>query len=201
MTSDGSTDRFRLFVAIAVPEAVRNEMIRVQRELQPLAPRGMVRWARPEQFHLTLRFLGGVSSDRVADLQKAVRTACCDVPMLPLQAQGVGFFPHARSPRVVWVGINDSDNQLADFQKKIENAVRPFAAEKGSENFAGHVTLGRFKSFNRLTISRLTDAAETMKARQFGDWTVGEVEVVRSELSKIGTVYTKLALCPLRAKN
>ena len=153
MAEDSSTKKLRLFVAIPVPDAVREEMLRVQHELQPLAPRGVVRWTKPEQFHLTLRFLGDVSSDRVAGLQESVRAVCSGVPALHLRAQGVGFFPNARSPRVIWIGITDGENRLVDLQRKIEAAVQPFTAEQGGERFAGHVTLGRFKQSKRLEIN------------------------------------------------
>ncbi len=201
MADESSTEQFRLFVAIPVPDAVRDEMLRVQRELQPLVPRGVVRWAKPEQFHLTLRFLGDVSSDRVSDLQEAVRTVCSGAPTLHLRAAGVGFFPNARSPRVVWVGINNDENRLVELQKKIDSAVRQFTAEQGSERFAGHVTLGRFKFVNRLDTSELTTSAESMKDRLFGEWTAREVEIIRSELSPSGARYTVLAAFPLGAKN
>jgi RNA 2',3'-cyclic 3'-phosphodiesterase len=200
MTSDGSTERFRLFVAITVPGAVRNEMVRVQRELQPLAPRGVVRWTKPEQFHLTLRFLGDVASNDVADLREAIRLVCSDKPVLHLYARGVGFFPNARSPRVIWVGAGDAANHLLELQKEIETAVCPFTTEQGSEHFVGHVTLGRFKHFNRPEIGELTATAKAMENRRFGHWTAREVEVVKSELSRTGTVYTRLAACPLGAK-
>jgi 2'-5' RNA ligase len=193
MTGENLTEQLRLFVAIAVPDAVRDEMIRVQRELQPLAPSGAVRWAKPEQFHLTLRFLGDVPSNRVAALQEAVREVCSGVPALPLCARGVGFFPNARSPRVVWVGVNDDENCLAKLQKKIESAVRPFTAGQGGEDFAGHVTLGRFKQFRRPEIGKLTACAETMKDRVFGEWPARKIEIIRSELSSVGARYTALA--------
>ena len=80
VAEDSSTEKLRLFVAIAIPDPVREEIIRVQRELQPLAPRDAVRWTKPEQFHLTLRFLGDVSADRVAALKESVRAVCSGVP-------------------------------------------------------------------------------------------------------------------------
>ena len=197
---EDSGERFRLFVAIKVPEVVRNEIICVQRDLQPLAPRGMVRWTKAEQFHLTLRFLGDVSSDRIADLLETVRLVCSDKPVLNLYAHGIGFFPNARSPRVIWVGVNDAENYLAKLQEQIESAVSPFTTEPNGGYFIGHITLGRLKHFNRLEIVKLTGAAERMKDRQFSKWTACEVEVVKSQLSKNGTTYTTLAVCPLRAK-
>ncbi|MGH7992091.1 MAG: RNA 2',3'-cyclic phosphodiesterase [Limisphaerales bacterium] len=180
-------------MAIPVPAAIRSEMVRVQHELQPLAPRGVVRWAKPEQFHLTLRFLGDVSSDRVAGLQESLRMACSGAPQLHLRAQGVGFFPNARSPRVIWIGISDGENRLADFQRKIEDAVQPFSAGPAGERFAGHVTLGRFNLVKWLDIKLLTTSAETMKDSRFGEWTVREIEIIRSELLATGSRYTLLA--------
>jgi 2'-5' RNA ligase len=199
VTGESSTEKLRLFVAIPVPDAVREEMLRVQRELQLLAPRGAVRWARAEQFHLTLRFLGDVSSNRVTALQAAVRAVCSGAPASPLRALGVGFFPNVRSPRVVWVGINDG-GRLAELQKKIENVVSPFTDEPGGEHFAGHVTLGRFKQFKRQEIGKLAAGAETMKDRVFGEWTARKIELIRSELSSSGAHYTVLAAFSLGAE-
>jgi RNA 2',3'-cyclic 3'-phosphodiesterase len=193
MTGESAIERFRLFVAIPVPDAVREEMLRVQRELQPLAPRRVIRWTRPDQFHLTLRFLGDVSSDRVTDLQDSLRAACSAAAPLHLRAQGVGFFPNARSPRVLWIGVNDAESRLGDLQRGVEAAVQRFTAEPGGERFAGHLTLGRFKQFGRLDIKALTAHAETLKTRMFGEWTTPGIELIRSELSPIGAHYTTLA--------
>lgn len=197
VTSEGSSERLRLFVAIAIPDAVREEMARVQDELQPLVSHEAVRWTKLEQFHLTLRFLGDFPSDHVSDLQESVRGVCSSTAPLHLRAQGVGFFPNARSPRVIWVGANGDDNRLMDLQKKIEDAVRTFTVQKGGEYFAGHVTLGRFKQFNRLEIRKLTACAETMKDRTFGEWTARGIEIVQSELSPTGARHTLLAALPL----
>ncbi|HEV2437714.1 MAG TPA: RNA 2',3'-cyclic phosphodiesterase [Verrucomicrobiae bacterium] len=184
-------------MAIPVPDAVREEMLRVQRELQPLAPRGVIRWAKPEQFHLTLRFLGDVLPDHVAGLRESLHTACSGVRVLHLRAQGAGFFPNARSPRVLWIGVSDAEGRLGDLQRKIEAAVQPFTAEPGGERFAGHVTLGRFKQSGASEIKALTGHAETMKNRMFGQWTAPEIELIRSELSPTGAHYTSLTTFPL----
>jgi 2'-5' RNA ligase len=199
MTENGPADKFRLFVAITVPDAVGGEVLRAQREWQPLAPRDVVRWTKPEQFHLTLRFLGDVASAQVAGLQESLRTACTGTPPLRLRAQGVGFFPNARSPRVIWVGINDEENRLATFQTKIESAVQSYAAERGGDQFAGHITLGRFKQYNHLAIKELINHTKSLQNRLFGEWTALEIEIIRSELLPAGPRYTSLATCQLGA--
>jgi len=185
------------FCGDTVPGAVREEVVRVQRELQALVPRDVVRWTKPEQFHLTLRFLGDVPSTQVTGLRESIGTACAGTPPLHLRAQGVGFFPNARSPRVIWVGINDKENRLGTFQKKIESAVQTYTVERGGERFAGHITLGRFKEHNRLDNNELTNYSQSMKSRLFGEWTAREIEIIRSELLPAGPRYTSLAVCQL----
>ena len=199
MADDSSTEKLRLFIAIPIPEPVRDEIIRVQRELQPLVPPNVVRWTRPDQFHLTLRFLGDVPADGVEDLKQSVNAVCRIVRPLSLRAEGVGFFPNPRSPRVIWVGIKDRAGRLVDLQKQIETAVGPFSPEPGEKNFTGHVTLGRLKNPRPTDTRDLAARAQSLEKRLFGEWTAHEIEIIRSELSTVGARYTSLAAFRLGA--
>jgi 2'-5' RNA ligase len=200
MTDKTPAGRLRLFVAIPIPEPVRNEMTRVQRELQSLAPPRAIRWTRPEQFHLTLRFLGGVPVARLENLKAAVGAVCANARPLPLRAAGVGFFPNARSPRVVWAGIQDAEQLLIDLQKQIEAAVQPFTAMRGAENFTGHATLGRVRDLKRSDAGKLAAQAQAIGNRRFGEWMAREIEIVQSELSSAGASHRSLAAFPLAGK-
>jgi len=192
MTAENSTQKLRLFVAIPMPETVRNETTGVQRELQRLVPGDAIRWTKPEQFHLTLRFLGDVPVERVPALQETVNAVCAGVSALCLRAQGIGFFPNARSPRVIWVGVNDGEGRLVDLQKKIEGAVQPFTQETGSGKFVGHVTLGRVKFLKRPEIEKLAAQARSVQDRSFGEWTANEIEIIQSRLSSAGAEHSLL---------
>lgn len=193
MADDDASETLRLFVAIPLPGPVRKEIAGVQRELQRQVPPQAVRWTPPEQFHLTLKFLGAVPAGCISALREALRTACAQSAPLPLRAEGAGFFPNARSPRVVWVGVNDNASRLADLQRGIETAVESFTREARTERFAGHVTLGRVKFLKPQEIGRLTACAETSKHRRLGDWTAGAVELIQSQLSSTGAQHTVLA--------
>ena len=105
-------DHLRLFVALAIPEPVKDELEKAQGELRRLLPQGTVRWTRREQFHLTLRFLGNVEAQSLATLSQALNLAARVFAPLQLQARQVGFFPNARFPRVLWVGVR-CDPQIA----------------------------------------------------------------------------------------
>ncbi|HTY86010.1 MAG TPA: RNA 2',3'-cyclic phosphodiesterase [Candidatus Acidoferrum sp.] len=199
MTDPGPAATHRLFIAIALPPVVQEEIILVQRELQPLVPREVVRWTRPDQFHLTLRFLGNFPVHEVEGLKRAVGDICRNASPLGLQARGVGFFPHARSPRVVWVGVDDSERRLLGLQKQIETAVSPLSSEPGEKNFAGHVTLGRLKNPRPSDVRDLVVRVQALESRAFGNWMASEVEIIRSELCPAGARYTSLAACRLAA--
>ena len=199
MTPDRPSGHLRLFVAIPVPGQVRDEILRVQRDLQPLVPREVARWTRPNQFHLTLRFLGNVPVTDVENLKQSVESACRDVPPLALVAKSIGFFPNPRSPRVIWAGINDDEGKLVDLQKRIETAVSPFSAEPGEKQFQGHVTLARLKNPRPSETRGLAAWVQTLTDRTFGSWMAGEIEIIQSELAASGAHYTSLAVFPLAA--
>jgi RNA 2',3'-cyclic 3'-phosphodiesterase len=201
MPTDNPTGQLRLFVAIALPETVRAEILRVQRGLQPLVPREAARWTRPEQFHLTLRFLGKVPAEAVEGLKQSVEAVCRNASPLALSAKGVGFFPNPRSPRVIRVGIHDGSGRLLDLQQRLEMAVSPFSPEPGEKNFTGHVTLGRLKKPGSGEVRALAARAQSLVNQMFGNWTAHEVEIIRSELSSPGACYTLLAAFPLGAEN
>ena len=203
MADENSNEQYRLFIAIPVPEAIRTQIMRVQRELQRLLPPEAVRWTKADQFHLTLRFLGNVPSNCLSVLQESVHAVCTGSSRLFLEARGVGFFPDARSPRVVWVGIRERQNRLLPLQKKIAEAVRSFSGESSEDRFAGHVTLGRFRQLKHLNVNAIKGGAEKMKNRLFGQWAAEQIQIVRSELSGTGprhrvmaTILLSTQICP-----
>jgi 2'-5' RNA ligase len=184
-----------MFVALSLPEEVRAEVERAQSELRGGLERARVTWTRREQFHLTLKFLGDVEAGRAGALIEAVRAACRAGGALRLRAEGVGCFPDLRRPRVVWVGVKDAGGALGRLQRAVETACGAFAAELN--RFSGHVTLCRIKSLARPEADGLARQVQAMAARSFGEWTAGEVEVMRSELSPQGARHSVLAGVPL----
>ena len=197
MPDDNSPAFLRLFIALAVPPDVRQEIGRAQGQLRRNSPPGAIRWTRPEQFHITLKFLGDVPSAQVEALKTSVSEVCAGCPALRLSAHGIGFFPNEQRPRVIWVGADDDSGQLAELYRRMDEAVRPFAPAGKPERFAGHITLGRFKPGRHAPIGGLLERAAVLRQRHFGDWPAGEVGIIRSELTSAGAMHTPLAVCPL----
>jgi 2'-5' RNA ligase len=197
-------DHFRLFVAIPMPEEICVKVLPAQAELEKAASKARIRWTPPEQFHLTLRFLGDVHSDRVEALTDALRHACLRFKPLRLQASGIGFFPNPKYPRVVWVGLTSTSDisgpqpdELAALQQAVQDACQEFTSEPADKKFSGHITLGRIKAINRHDAQALSKAADSMAVRSFGQWTAENVELVRSELGQNGATHQTLTKIPL----
>jgi 2'-5' RNA ligase len=191
------SERFRLFIAVTLPEEVKAQIEAAQAELRRALPGPGVRWTRREQFHLTLMFLGDVDVARVQPLEEAIRAACRGFSALPLRAERVGFFPDLRYPRVVWAGVQDQAGQLLRLQQAVDAVTRDFTTEQKEERFSGHITLARIKAIKRPEAEALRQAAAGMAERLFGQWTAGEVELMRSVLSPQGARHTSLAATAL----
>jgi 2'-5' RNA ligase len=192
---------WRLFVALVVPDAVRHEFAAAQTEFRKAVRHAHIRWAPQNQFHLTLAFLGDVEVLQIASLEAALRAACQPFAPLSLTARSVGFFPERGKPRVIWAGISDPANRLADLQRAVAGTVAPFAGTPVRDDFTGHITLGRVKVISGPETAILHQAAISYSQRDFGTWTAHELELIRSELSSEGAHYTTLATFPLSCDN
>jgi 2'-5' RNA ligase len=172
---------------------VRQEIARAQGQLQRHSAPGAIRWTQPDQFHVTLKFLGDVPAAQVAALKESVSKVCAGFPVLPLAAHGIGFFPDAQKPRVIWAGANDDSGQFTELFRQLDEALRPFAPAEKPQRFTGHITLGRLKPGHHGSISKLLERAAVLRDRHFGDWHAGEVEIIRSELTSAGAMHLPLA--------
>jgi len=183
----------RLFVAIALPEPVKSALCGVQRELQDVLPAKSAAWTRPDNLHLTLRFLGKVESGRLPELERRLRENLAAFGPVELICERLGCFPGLRFPRVVWTWVHDAGERLALLHRRVDGAVGGFAEKPAEERFVGHVTIGRPKQIKRADAEQLARFIERAVERRFGVWSCSELELIQSELSSGGSRYTTLA--------
>ena len=196
MTEETSSERWRLFVAVTIPDPVRNEIIAIQRELKPVTL-GVVRWTDADQLHVTLKFLGNIPIGSVAGVKQALDEACAGGCPFLLRAKGIGFFPNARSPSVIWVGFEDDDYVLPALQLRVERLLAPFVENPSTEIFRAHATLGRFQKYRRHKTERFIARAHALANCALGEWQVKDVGLFRSELRPNGARHALLAAYPL----
>lgn len=187
----------RLFIAVALPEQVKDAIEKAQEELRGALAERSVRWTKRGQLHLTLKFLGDVDPERLDALTHAVGRACEGFGGLQLRAGRIGGFPDLRRPRVVWTRVHDERERLPALQRVVEAAAAGFTAEKPEGAFTGHVTLGRCRTIERSQAEILAKLAGGMENRSFGQWTADRIEIIRSEMAPEGSRYTTVAEIPL----
>jgi 2'-5' RNA ligase len=187
----------RLFIAVATPDAVKSEIAKAQNELRQTLPEDAVRWTRPEHFHLTLRFLGNVTAERIDALSEKLRDACREIAFMNVRAERIGFFPERGFPRVIWVSVCDEQQQLAQLHGVIQTSTTEFTSEPAENEFAGHITLGRAKKIRRREADTLAGLATRMSQRSFGGWPVKSIELLKSDLLPDGAHHTVLTTIPL----
>jgi 2'-5' RNA ligase len=183
----------RLFVAIAVPDDIKVRLAALQRELRERLGRSAISWTRPENIHLTLRFLGDVQSHRVGELTSALAAAVAPLAPLRLAVCGLGCFPNTLRPRVLWAGINDEARELGVLARRIAKATESFSNQPAEERFAGHLTLARVRRIGRDGSLALDRFIQETAARALESWRAESVELVRSELHPAGSRYTTLS--------
>jgi RNA 2',3'-cyclic 3'-phosphodiesterase len=128
-------DTERLFIALPLPDSVRAELAGL---LEPL--RG-VSWTRPEQLHLTLRFLGEVPAGCVERIEE--RLAAIRVEPFIIPVEGVGAFPPKGPPRVIWVGVGAGHPHLFQLRQRLDDAVLAAGIDFDVRFFQPHITLAR----------------------------------------------------------
>ncbi len=152
-----------------------------------------VKWVRPENIHLSLKFLGEVDDAREPELRAALQQAAgsrsAPPPPRPLTLQitGFGVFPDYRRPHVLWAGITPEPG-LELLQHAVEQAFTPLGFPTEARAFRPHVTLARAARDARPR--DLQGLEEVLAALDFdATVTVGEVDLMQSTLQQDGPVY------------
>jgi 2'-5' RNA ligase len=199
MSEEGG--QLRLFIAIGVPEEIKARLAALQREWRERLGRSSVSWTRPENFHLTLRFLGDVPSNRLEELTGALAAAAAPQAPLNMKVAGLGCFPNSRRPRVLWAGIHDEAGGLAELARRIAVATDSFSRQPAEKRFAGHLTLARVRRIGGNSSSVIDEFIKETAALAVGNWRAETVELVRSELNPAGSRYTTLERLPLTGRS
>lgn len=182
----------RLFVAFELSGEVRRSLSELIARLRPLVPAAQAHWVRPDAMHLTLKFIGELKSSGASAIAP-IRDALARVRSphaVDLHFRALGFFPHERSPRVLWCGVEASPN-LAPLAAAVEDALSSLNFPREDRAFVPHLTLARFSSPTGL--AALVDHAGDLQSHDFASARESSFHLFQSFLKPSGAEYTKLA--------
>ena len=183
------SDSWRLFIALPLSEAVRQGLSAYQRALAGAGVRA--RWVKESQFHITLKFLGDV---RAADVPALVESVLGEVGRLPgfeVTLQGVGAFPNARRPHVLWAALAGAPERLFRLAGQVEEGCALLGFPRSERPFHPHVTLGRLRPGD--APPDWERAVESLAQAPLGPDRMSRVVLYRSRLSPSGPTYTEVA--------
>jgi RNA 2',3'-cyclic 3'-phosphodiesterase len=184
----------RLFVAVDPGKACLERIARATERLHAIAPDA--KWVRDEGRHVTLVFLGDVEDERLAEVVEAARGVVEKNAPIALRFEGGGYFG-GRKPRVLWVGVQGDVEALGRLHADLVASLAAFSADKDDHAFHPHLTLARAREARG--DPRLGACAAALAGEVFGEITLGEVVVYRSELAPAGAKYTAMARLSLSA--
>jgi len=185
----------RAFLAIDPPEEVLREIAGIQERLKRTIQED-IRWVRPEGIHLTLKFFGSISADKIDGITRVIDEHVTAFTPLDLTIRRIGVFPDLKRPRVVWLGTEGDIEQLIALQRKLDEGFQGLGFEREDRPFRAHLTLGRIKTPKE--VAGLAKALESGRDATAGQFRAGSLCLFRSELKPSGAVYTKLAEFPFR---
>jgi len=194
----------RLFVALDIDDSIRAHITRFLDGVGGFAPDA--RWVRPESLHVTLKFMGEQSEDKLEKIRRALESIMANT--IEINIRGYGFFPSPGRPRLFWIGI-ESGAELASLATTIDEKLAELDIPKEEHIFSPHLTLargaGNFGSprqkksdSNQHSFQHLQEKLATLPGPEFGTMTAREFFLYQSRLSPGGSKYRKLAAFALR---
>lgn len=176
----------RVFVAIELPEICRDFVAVYISALKNEFPEVPVRWVKPDNLHLTVKFLGNTGPGRLDQLIDSVeKTARCFTDFR-LILNETGVFPDERRGKVLWLGLEDPSGNLADLHQHFESECRSQGFERDSRFFKPHLSIARLRQpISRELIRRhLVSRFGSHSFRAFG------LSIFESQLRQSGSVYS-----------
>jgi RNA 2',3'-cyclic 3'-phosphodiesterase len=181
----------RLFVALDVPEDVREAFGELIARLKPICREA--RWMKPEAMHVTLKFIGHLEAATLGLIQEALGTVRLQRPV-EMRFRGARFLPSERFPCILASEVEASPN-IGELAAEIDRALIPLGVPAEGRAFVPHLTLARLKSGK--DTEALVKAASEMAARDFGTARAMEFHLFESFLRPSGAEHRRVESYPL----
>ena len=126
----------RAFIAIELPEEIKTILSNLQNELKQA--RADVKWVKPENIHLTLKFLGEIEQDLIKEIQPILEEIAQKKPCFSLYLSSLGAFPKLQYPRVIWISLTN-DQAVIEIAKDLEKELLRIGLAAESRPFSSHI--------------------------------------------------------------
>ena len=183
--------KIRLFWAVNLPLNTRTKLCYIEDRLREAG--ADARWVEEDNLHVTVKFLGDTDPGRVARITESVSGRLSGLGKFRLEPEGMGFFPGAHSPRVLWVGLGGDVGALGKVALAVEDAMEELGYPREGRRFTPHLTLARIRSPRNAERLAALVRAEAAGIAGLGVIDVHTVDLMSSTLTGSGPVYRPIA--------
>lgn len=184
----------RAFIAIELNLETRELLSSIQIELKKT--RADVKWVKPENIHLTIKFLGNINSDQANEIKKILSEVARENNQFDIDLSEVGAFPKKEYPRVIWVGVEKNKDKVAKIAADLEERIVNLGIPKEDRPFQSHITIGRVRSNDNR--ADLVDKLKTITLAQKPSLLISKLTLFKSTLSPSGPIYEILSEANLK---
>ncbi len=181
-------ESLRLFLALDPTPSTVDRLIEASGTVRDVFRRA--RWVRREAIHLTLHFFGPVPGERAARIDSVVGPVVAETRAFEVEIAGLGVFPTARNPAVVWAGVGRGSRRVRGLACNLREHLTEAGFPVERRDFVPHVTLARMRRGTKVGRRAVEDALRTFAGRSFGVSPVRELVLYVSELRPEGALYT-----------
>ncbi len=175
----------RAFLALDISQEMKAKIMELE---ERVARTGAdVKLVEMENLHVTLKFLGEITPERVETIREVL--AGLKESPFQLEAKGTGVFPSMRMPRVLWVGVGKGSNEVISIFRHLDEDLSRLGFPK-ERDFTPHLTIGRVRSGRGS--GDLLEALSAFRSATFGETLAGKVVLKKSQLTPSGPIYSNL---------
>lgn len=182
----------RIFIGIKMPGEI---VATIQQKLKSLKKLSTpIRWVKPDNIHLSLKFIGEVLPAKCQEICQSLRTTPVHIKPFQIHVTGWGKFGRKGQLNIFWAGLQPSPN-LEKLYHHVEDITAGLGIERESRKYIPHITLGRNKKL--FNIKRIESFIEEFSDQAISPWKINGFQVFQSELHSSGPIYTIMQEIPL----
>lgn len=187
----------RTFIAIELPAEVKTILSNIQAELKQA--HSDVKWVKPENIHLTLKFLGEIEQDLIKKIRSILEGIAQENASFSLYLSKLGAFPKLQYPRVIWISVTN-DQTVINIAQDLEKEMLKIGLPAESRPFSTHITLGRVRSgLNRKALVEKLESINKNIDPPGPKFKVLSLTLLKSTLTPQGPIYEVILSCPLKS--
>ena len=186
-----SAHKMRAFIAIELSPDLRKRLASLEEQLKSSG--GDVKWVKPENIHLTLKFLGEIDEKQLGEAAKIIQNTADKNKRFFIRLASPDAFPNINSPRIIWIRVDKGDSETKQIAKILEEKTAKVGILHESRPFSTHITLGRVRSgLNREKLVKNLENLASKPLEDSAEFLVTKITLFKSTLTLGGPIYETL---------